>query len=87
LSDGKPVFAEISPGTPRLSVMGLPEIVIVPSTSFPSRDLSDEKDVGDDEKSVGDERGVVGLVIEGPEDEGVPRSAASCRTFGVGEAV
>lgn len=67
--------------------MGLPEIVIVPSTSFHSRDVSDEKYVSD-EKVEDDERGVVGLVIEGPGDgEEVPRSAASCRTFGVGEAV
>jgi hypothetical protein len=33
LSDGKPVFAEIDPGTPRLSIAGrgLPDIVVVPA--------------------------------------------------------
>jgi hypothetical protein len=71
LSDGKPVFAEIDPGTPRLSVAGrgLPEIVVVPAEK--------EKEWEVDEKTDIEE-------AEGMED--VPRSAASCRTFGVGEA-
>jgi hypothetical protein len=71
LDDGKPVFAEIDPGTPRLSVAvrSLPEIVVVPA------EKGEEWEV--DEKTDIDEDG------EGME---VPRSAASCRTFGVGEA-
>ena len=71
MEDGKPVFAEIDPGTPRLSVAGrnLPEIVVVPAEK--------EKEWEIDEKDDIDEDG---------EWEDIPRSAASCRTFGVGEA-
>jgi hypothetical protein len=72
LDDGKPVFAEIDPGTPRLSVAvrSLPEIVVIPAEK--------EKEWEVDEKIDIDEDG------EGMED--IPRTAASCRTFGVGEA-
>ena len=72
LSDGKPVFAEIDPGTPRLSVAGrsLPEIVVVPANEW---EVDEKFDIDGDSKN-------------GMRMEDIPRSAASCRTFGVGEA-
>jgi hypothetical protein len=76
LSDGKPVFAEIDPGTPRLSVAGrsLPEIVVVPAKEW---EVDEKLDI--DCEGEGD-------MTEGMGMEDIPRSAASCRTFGVGEA-
>jgi hypothetical protein len=74
LSDGKPVFAEIDPGTPRLSVAcrSLPEIVIVPVKEW---EVDEKLDIDGD-----------GDMTEGMGMEDIPRSATSCRTFGVGEA-
>jgi hypothetical protein len=74
LDDGKPVFAEIDPGTPRLSVTvrSLPEIVVVPAEREKEWEVDEKVDIDGDSKD--------GMGME------VPRSAASCRTFGVGEA-
>lgn len=71
LEDGRPVFAEIDPGTPRLSCLSgkkLPQITI------------DDKDV-DGEGAMKKGYG------EGEVEVEMPRSGESWKTFGVGEAV
>jgi hypothetical protein len=76
LSDGRPVFAEVSPGTPRTGVL------------FGRESMRKKKDIPEIRISCspdlqsGDTKGDGG---EGIDQE--PKSGESWRTFGVGEAV
>jgi hypothetical protein len=76
LSDGTPVFAEVSPGTPRTGV------------SFESESMRKKKDIPEIRISCSPD--LQSGDIKGDGGEGIdqePKSGESWRTFGVGEAV
>lgn len=73
LEDGRPVFAEIDPGTPRVSCLS------GSGKKFPEIKIDDQDIDGEGAMKKG--------YGEGEAEVEMPRSGESWKTFGVGEAV